>query len=463
MSSKLTLEQCRQFVEEHLFSPASGLTSGMATDTIGAIGMELETFPFIKSAKHRFGVAPVKLYDPSLPLVELLVHAAAPYGGRGVSKGSDKTISSSSSAVDKIVFDNGDLIQFEPGGQIEISTAPCHSLSDLHAHLYARKELLNDLTKQHHIHFAQVGTNPWFTVQEIGNQLDRPRYRVLEQYFDGISPYGKQMMLQTGSLHINLDLGDNLSTRVKRIVAANLIVPFVTALFAHSPIVGGIVTGHKAHRSFIWQHLDESRTGILPLDDVSASLSLEALASAYLEMALKAPVMYIRTLDNRMFPREVTMAHWMEHGVEGVWPSMSDFENHVSLLFPEVRLKGYLEIRSVDAPPPGWEMAPVMFYTGLLYTDAYLDKTLELLLPYASRMNELFAGAVYGLERDELYLLAKQLIHLALDGFVRLPVTFKEGANQHLLVRFYEEFTSRRRTFADEQLETFISAHSFLS
>lgn len=463
MSSKLTRELCRQFVEEQLFSPRLSATEAQPIDSIGAIGLELETFPFVKAARHRFGVAPVRLYDPSLPMVELLVNAAAGYGGHGILQANDPSMSSKANMVDKIVFEDGDVIQFEPGGQIEISTAPYHSLTDLHAHLQARKGLLNEITTNHQIHFAQFGTQPWFTVEEIGNQLRKPRYRALEEYFDHIGPYGKQMMLQTGSLHINTDLGSDLSTRVKRIVAANLLVPIVTAIFAHSPIVAGTITGHKAHRSFLWQHLDESRTGLLSLDRIMAEMDIETVIETYLEKIMQAPVLYIRSLDNRVFPKDITMTHWMKHGVEGVWPTIADFENHVSLLFPEVRLKGYLEIRSVDAPPPGWEMAPVMFYAGLLYTDAFLDKTLDLLLPQAGRIHELFGKAVYGLETDEIFDLAKQVIHLAMEGFVRLPVSFKDEAQQQLLVKFYEQFTSRRRTFADEQLESFISAHSFLS
>ena len=306
----------------------------------------------------------------------------------------------------------------------------------------------------HQVHFAQFGTNPWFAVGEIGNQLSKPRYRALEDYFDRLGPYGKQMMLQTGSLHINMDLGASRTTAIKRIVAANLLVPFVTAIFAHSPIIGGNNTGHKAYRSFLWQHLDVARTGILPIWNRAHPLDFNALLDAYLDLALSAPVIYIPTLDNRVFSKEVTMEYWMANGVEGLWPGLPDFENHVSLLFPEVRLKGYLEIRSVDAPPKGWEMVPVCFYCGVLYSDSHLDQVLELLLPLASRIPALFETATFGFDSEELFILSRQLVLLALDGFDQLPGSFKNESHQQQFISFYEQFTSQRRTFADGCLDT---------
>jgi glutamate--cysteine ligase len=454
MQHKLTREHCRQFLEEHLFTPKALRSSEVEADAIGSVGLELETFPFFKDSKHRFGVAPIPLFGREFPLADFLSQVAVGHGGKVIRYTSDPSIATTSSSTDKIVFPDGDLLQFEPGGQIEISTAPCNTIAELQAHLDVRKAMLGELTTHHQVHFGQFGTNPWFTVGEIGNQLSKPRYRALEDYFDRLGPYGKQMMLQTGSLHINLDLGTSRTKAIKRIVAANLLVPFVTAIFAHSPFIAGNNTGHKAYRSFLWQHLDVARTGILPISHRAQPLDFNALLDAYLDLALSAPVIYIPALDNRVFSKEVTMEYWMANGVEGVWPGGPDFENHVSLLFPEVRLKGYLEIRSVDAPPKGWEMVPVCFYCGLLYSDSHLDQVLEILLPLAPRIQALFEAATFGFDSEELFILSRQLVRLALDGFDQLPGSFKNESHQQQFISFYEQFTSQRRTFADGFLDT---------
>lgn len=419
-------------------------------DIPGAIGVELELFPYIKWTQHPLGAAPAKLFDPPHSVVEHLLQASTDKGGRAVSKDSDKTEPLQVSLVDKIQFDNADVIQFEPGGQVELCTAPCTSIHAIQLRLQSMKELLGSTTSAQPIRYLQMGTNPWFTVHEIGNQLNRPRYRALEQYFGNIGDYGKQMMLQTASLHINVELGRDPSTRVKRVVAANLLAPFATALFAHSSVVGGAITHHKAHRSFIWQHADNTRTGILQLGNIVGDLEFQSLVDIYTQFALQAPVLYIPSLQNRVFPREITLDYWLTHGVEGGFPLMSDIENHLSMLFPEVRLKGYIEIRTVDAPPLGWELVPVMFYAALLYSEEFLERTIDLLLPLAPRIRELQAMAVFGLESNEIYTLARGLLLLAIDGLTHLPEPFAPIAQQRLLARFYEEFTSRRKTFADD-------------
>src|SRR5690606_11328332 len=147
-------------------------------------------------------------------------------------------------------------------------------------------------------------------------------------------------------------LGDAVDTRIRRVVAANLLVPFVTGLFAHSPRISGQATGHKAYRSHIWQQADPARTGVLPMEHVASSMRADDLFEAYLGFAMRAPVVFIPALGDVVLPRELTFADWMREPIAGIRPDITHFAYHLTLLFPEVRLRGYLELRTADAPPP---------------------------------------------------------------------------------------------------------------
>jgi len=450
MPSPLTREICRSFVEQHLFEPSQTAKPGEP----GFVGIELEVFPYILDIKSEKGKRPVPLFGDQDSLMHALVHASEHIGGIAKYWHPDINLKGYNSQIERIAFPDGDRFLFEPGGQIEISTAPCRTMDTLQAHLSSKLAVLDAVTQQSNIRFAQFGTNPWFHVDEIGNQIHKPRYRALEKYFDDIGPYGKQMMLQTGSLHINLDLGNDHTIRIKRILAANLLVPFVTAIFAHSPVIEGKTTGHKSYRSFLWQHLDARRTGILPMQQLSKTLREENLIDTYMEFALKAPLMYISALGDQVLPLHYTMEYIMTHPIEGFSPDATFLANHFSLLFPEVRLKGYLELRSVDAPPAGWEMVPAIFYCGLLYSDQHLDQLLGMLLPLTSRIGDLYREATFGLASDEIFALSKDLVHLAIAGFSSLPDDFKKDNHTDQLITFFERFTRRRKTFADAYLET---------
>jgi glutamate--cysteine ligase len=120
------------------------------------------------------------------------------------------------------------------------------------------------------------------------------------------------------------------------------------------------------------------------------------------------------------------------------------------LLFPEVRIKGYLELRSIDAPPVEWQMIPVLFYAGLLYNAPHLEKTLELLSPLAPDINSFFSLAVKGLESDEVNSYSKELMQLAIEGLSCLPNDLIHKDYIQQLIDFYTKFTLQRRSFADE-------------
>lgn len=456
----LSIDICRNYIESNLFGPP--VESGLAAAGEEVrVGVELECFSLIMDAQEN--IAPAKLFGKNISLFDTLAHFSKERGGKV--RYSDHAAKEGTKGffADAIDFPDGSSFQFEPGAQLEISTAPCSGIECVSEKIDSLQAILNEVSSNTDFRFVQCGTNPWFDVDAIGMQLNKNRYKAMARYFDSLNKYGRQMMLQTCSLQVNVDAGSCRDIRIKRFVAASLMAPFATAIFAHSPVIAGKDTGYKSYRSYIWQHLDTSRTGILNLDLASKKFSKELIVESYLQFALKAPVIYMEAFGEMVFDKSITLEYWMAHPVSGLSPSLDDFKNHLSLLFPEVRLKGYLELRSADAPPREWQIVPVLFYCSLLYSDSYLDKALDLLLPLAAELPSFMKKSAFGLDADDIYTTAKKLVVLAIEGFDFLPASFKEREAMQRAVLFFERFTMQRKTFADECLENFTGRKNFIA
>ena len=148
--------------------------------------------------------------------------------------------------------------------------------------------------------------------------------------------------------------------------------------------------------------------------------------------------------------------------MEGVSPSLEDLENHLSLLYPEVRPKGFLEIRTADALPREWQLVPAFFYTGILYSEEMLGKTLELLLPLGSEINTLWKAASFGFESKPILEFSKKLMVLALAGLSNLPEDFSGQKSQNKLHDFFEKYTFNGKTVADESIFRFFEGKSLI-
>ncbi len=452
MTKKLNLEVCRDFLAHELFTPKS--SKGDTSKGIDLIGVELEAFPvkFLDFKKTK--ATPVPLKSDKFSLHQVLEKASALEGGQFDFNEKNSLL--------PIRFPNGSTFQYEPGGQIEIATHPCKSLDELVAQLRFQQNILNQITEEYQIHFAQIGTNPWFDSAQIGLQLDKARYRALQKYFASLGPFGVKMMRQTCSLHVNLDLGDSEEMQVKRILAANLLAPFASAIFANSAILENKISPGKSYRSYLWQQLDPNRTGI-QLGDFGGSLpTKDQLIQAYFDFAMKSPIIHIMALGDRVFPSEITFKDWLKIPIEGISPSLEDLENHLSLLYPEVRPKGFLEIRTADALPREWQLVPAFFYTGILYSEEMLGKTLELLRPLRSEINTLWKEASFGFDSKPILELSIKLMELALAGLNALPDNFSGKESQNNLQAFFEKFTLRGKTVADESVFKFFEGKSLI-
>jgi glutamate--cysteine ligase len=343
---------------------------------------------------------------------------------------------------------NGAGITFEPGGQIEYSSEPFPTLQEAYKKLYDFQILLKNKGADAHIEFFHWGCHPWHTVKDLALRIPKPRYRAMKRYFDRDSIYGAQMMHLSATIQICLDLGETEEICVKRLKCADLIAPIGAAIFANSPFAFSKMTKVKSYRRQIWHRMDPSRTGFyLSLEEKN----LKDCALSYLDFALKAPVIFIPNFEDApLLPKDFSFHTWLSNGHNGIYPSLEEFKIHLSLLFPEVRPKGYLELRSIDAQNPVWQETVGAFYWGLLYNEKNITELIEQKnsLFFYSNPKEIVELSEQGLDHPEIAQLADILFIRSMEG-LRQEGLFRE---EKILSVFYEHFIRRKKTPADDIL-----------
>ena len=330
--------------------------------------------------------------------------------------------------VPEILLPDGGRITFEPGGQIELSPAPNVSLTALAQGLRSTIEAIASSAPG--VELLSLGIDPDTPIGAVTPQLHAERYCRMLAHFDSVGPSGARMMRQTASFQVCVDGGEapELTWRV-----LNALAPYMVAVFANSNRYGGQSTGHLSYRRAIWATLDPRRTGVLGVaDDV---------IEEYVEFALGAPAFLLGE------PGRAAPFHcWLDRGA-ATW---SDWDAHLSTLFPEIRPRGYFEVRSADVVPPAWFAAPLIFVAGLVYHHPSLDAAADLLGP-PSRELLACCGRV-GLRHPTLGRVAPLLCDLALDGCAALGERFVSGADLASAAEYFDRYTRRGRSLAHDDL-----------
>ena len=445
----ITRDQCYAWIQDKTFRLQETSYQDKHPDWPGAVGLEIEMLPlFIESESQKPRIVPLQGEQSSL--AAWLRVLAKEHNWR-----LSETDHHGESLLVNVFLDERDNLSFEPGGQLEFSSRPYECLSQALSRTIEIQKILDEYLKKHGVTLMQVGFNPWHLVDEIGLQMPKPRYDAMNRFFGSISPYGPRMMRQTCTVQVNLDFGRSEAMMAKRYLASMLLAPFSGAIFNDSAIEGMKPLGMTGFRSKIWRHMDPTRTGVPPLGALTSSLTKSACVDHYFNFLMAAKVVFVTGLDYKVMTSGVTWADWLKCPIEGLVPTTDDFETHMSLLFPEVRARGFLELRSVDCQARMWQFVPAAWWTGLLYDNQALDKVIEMLLPLESRLTELLDNACFGLQHPILAEYAKKLITLASEGLSRLPgCYFGEGALQTLHI-FAEQFTLRGRVPAQDLLDEY--------
>ncbi|MCC7250871.1 glutamate--cysteine ligase [Hyphomicrobium sp.] len=268
----------------------------------------------------------------------------------------------------------GGTISLEPGGQFELSGAPLRTLHETADETEEHLQQVLDVGEDLGIGFLGVGFSPKWTLDETPH-MPKARYEVMTRYMPTVGKRGLDMMYRTATIQVNLDFASE-ADMVKKLRVSLALQPIATAMFASSPFTEGRINGLKSLRSEVWRETDPRRTGMLPFV-FEDGMGYER----YVDYALDVPMYFVyrggRYIDVAGASFRDFMAGRLA-ALPGEHPTLDDWSDHLTTLFPEVRLKRFLEMRGADGGRWPRICALSAFWVGLLYDETALDAAWDL-------------------------------------------------------------------------------------
>ncbi|MEL8056434.1 MAG: glutamate--cysteine ligase [Pseudomonadota bacterium] len=313
----------------------------------------------------------------------------------------------------------GASVSLEPGGQFELSGAPLESMHDTCNEVGQHLEEVRQIADPLGIGFLGLGASPLWSMEDTPI-MPKGRYKIMRAYMEKVGRLGRQMMFRTCTVQSNLDYGSE-ADMVKKFRVSLALQPLGTALFANSPFLEGRPNGFLSYRAQIWTDTDPDRTGMLPFV-FEDGFGFER----YVDYALDVPMYFVRRGGEYLDASGLSFRDFMAGKLSilpGELPAIDDFEDHLSTIFPEVRLKRFLEMRGSDSGPWSRLCAFSSFWTGLLYCSDCLDEAWARVKDWTAAEREAVrqSARVLGLRTPipgggTLQDLAKEMIALARKG-----------------------------------------------
>ena len=339
----------------------------------------------------------------------------------------------------------GASITLEPGAQLELSGEQCPTIHCTQAELATHVREVVSVGGELGIAFLGLGMQPMSPLDEI-EWVPKQRYRIMGPYMTRVGTLGQRMMKQTATVQANIDYGDERDAMLKLRVGMGL-APLVNAMFANSSISDGGLNGYMSFRGHVWTDTDRARCGLLPF------VFREGASFAdYIEWALDVPLYFI--LRGGRYRTEVTgvpFRRFLAEGVAGERATLDDWNLHLTTLFPEVRLKGYIEIRSADSQPPERMLALPALVKGVFYTQDCLEAAWDLVKGWSFEERVALWGDVHreallarfkGVKVIEL---ARELYAIAEEGLRRQQELDRAGRDERVyLERMGEQLAMGR-------------------
>jgi len=255
-----------------------------------------------------------------------------------------------------------DRITLEPGSQLELSLEPQKNIADVKTKIDNFNKRITPILKKYDINLLEYGISPVSTYKHI-NLIPKKRYKIMADYLWGI--LSDVMMRETAGIQACYDFSSE-EDAVRKFRIANIISPFMTAMFANSPIRGGVDTGYKTFRGLSWLNTDNERCHFMSrkLFERKGSYGFKD----YIDEVMRTPMIFIIRNEKpvEIFGK-INFEQFMEGGFEGYTATLDDFRLHANLYFPEVRLRNFIEIRNHDCANHGMQYSILAIYKGLLY------------------------------------------------------------------------------------------------
>jgi glutamate--cysteine ligase len=349
-------------------------------------------------------------------------------------------------------------ISLEPGGQFELSGAPLETIHQTcregNAHLAQLREIAEPLG----IRFLGLGGSPKWTLAETP-RMPKSRYDIMTRYMPKVGSKGLDMMYRTCTIQVNLDFESEADMRRKMQVSLKL-QPLSTALFANSPFTDGRPNGLMSWRGDIWRDTDNQRSGLLDF-----CFSENFGFADYVDWALDVPMYFVIRDGSYRDMTHMTFRQFMagdaRNDIPDGLPTMGDWANHLSTLFPDVRLKRFLEMRGADGGPWRRICALPAFWVGLLYDAEALDAAEEMTRDWTyeevlAMRNEVPEQALATMFRNRSLLeIARETLAISRTGLKNRARKNRDGYDETGFLSTLDEVVARGTTSSEEMLNAY--------
>jgi glutamate--cysteine ligase len=351
---------------------------------------------------------------------------------------------------------DGLTVSIEPGGQLELSGRPFADVHVVASELDRHLDKCRALGEMLGIELLAVGYRPWGTAAD-GPWMPKKRYGVMRPFLAARGRLAEDMMAMTASVQASFDFSDERDL-AEKLRTALAIQPVVTALLANSPVVGGRPSGWKSYRVAVWRETDPARCG-LPEFPFDAGFEDEPYRR-YVRWALDVPMVFLRRGGAYLDPGGRTFRDFLARGLGPERATFADWEDHLTTLFPDVRVKGVVEVRGADSCGPALTKALVALWKGILYDrearaaafDAVKGLSIEERRAFmeAAGRDGLAGRAPDGRGIAEI---ARAAIEAASTGLCRQRCCGDRGEDERVWLEPLRAGAADRRSPADEALE----------
>ena len=354
---------------------------------------------------------------------------------------------------------DGANVSLEPGGQLELSGAAVETIHETCDEVNAHLRDVKDIADKVGVGFIGLGAAPQWTHDQMP-MMPKGRYKLMDAYMQKVGTMGRSMMRRTCTVQVNLDFSSE-ADMVQKLRVALALQPVATALFANSPFFEGKPNGHKSWRSRVWRDLDADRTGMLPFV-FDEGFGFEQ----YAEYALDVPMYFVYRDGKYVDALGMSFRDFLKGelpALPGEKPTLSDWADHLTTIFPEARIKKFMEMRGADGGPWRRLCALPAFWVGLMYDQSSLDAAWDLCKHWDADTREALrvAGSEQALQakvgKINMHDLARDLVAISEAG---LTARARSGAGglvpdeTHFLNALKESVESGQVP-ADELLENY--------
>ncbi len=354
---------------------------------------------------------------------------------------------------------NGANVSLEPGGQLELSGAPVESIFETCDEVRDHLDIVRGVADPMGIDFIGLGAAPIWNFEDMP-RMPKGRYKLMTDYMDRVGSMGKVMMYRTTTVQVNLDFSSE-ADMIQKFRTSLALQPIATALFASSPFFEGKINGYRSFRSRVWQDTDKARTGMIPFV-FEEDFSIER----YVDYALDVPMYFVYRDGKYVNALGQSFRDFLKGelpALPGEKPLLSDWADHLTTLFPEVRIKKFMEMRGADGGPWSKICALPAFWVGLLYDETSLNAAWDLVKNWDAefrqqlRLDAAKHGIHANLGGQSLAVFAKEILALSQAGLKRRAIASKNGkhTDESFFLNPLREVLEKGETQADEILRKF--------